>query len=71
MTVNSGNLKFFVGAGLQPAPSLFLNRKKSNGGKNVLDGVVNWGVKFEPIYWFIFHSIFLPNGGMVGKRAVT
>ncbi len=29
-----------------------------------------WGVKFEPIYWFIFHSIFIPNGGMVGFRAV-
>jgi len=29
-----------------------------------------WGVKFEPISEFIFHPIFIPNGGMVGKRAV-
>jgi len=29
-----------------------------------------WGVKFEPIYWFIFHSIFIPNGGMVGSLSV-
>ena len=26
-----------------------------------------WGVKFEPIYWFIFHSIFIPNGGDGGQ----
>jgi len=28
-----------------------------------------WGVKFKPIYGFIFHTIFIPSRG-VGKRAV-
>ncbi|RKZ52878.1 MAG: hypothetical protein DRR16_03620 [Candidatus Parabeggiatoa sp. nov. 3] len=30
----------------------------------------NWGVSVEPIYWFIFHSIFIPNWGMVGSLSV-
>ncbi|RKZ51267.1 MAG: hypothetical protein DRR16_20590 [Candidatus Parabeggiatoa sp. nov. 3] len=42
--------------------------------KSVIVGAIfcgwPWGVKFEPISWFIFHPIFIPSAGMVGKRAV-
>jgi hypothetical protein len=31
---------------------------------------LHWGVKFEPISWFIFHPIFISNGGMVGSLSV-
>jgi len=31
---------------------------------------LSWGVKYKHISWFIFHPLFMPNGGMVGKRAV-
>jgi len=32
--------------------------------------VLNWGVKYKHISGFIFHPIFIPSGGMVGKRAM-
>jgi len=50
----------FAGVGLQPAPSLFLSLKKIKRDQNVLDGLANWGVKFEVILRFIFPPNFPP-----------
>jgi len=32
----------------------------------VQQGFNLWGVKFKPIYWFIFHSILGGGGGQAG-----